>query len=126
MLPATQAAVNTWHLPADRISTDRLAPGRHALRVDSNDRTLRNDSEHRRATHNRWMATRIRRQEDPNYLDKWRVQQCGSCRFWVPLARTWGTDYGACTNPASPRDGNVAFEHDGCHAFADAGSWQVP
>jgi hypothetical protein len=37
-----------------------------------------------------------------------------------------GLDYGACTNSASPLDGRVVFEHDGCDAFADAGAWHAP
>jgi hypothetical protein len=72
------------------------------------------------------MPMRTRRQEDANYLDEWRAQQCGRCRFWLPLTGTWGTDFGACTNRQSPRDGSIAFEHDGCDRFEDAGAWQVP
>jgi hypothetical protein len=72
------------------------------------------------------MAQRDRCQERSDYRDEWRAEQYGRCRFWVPLSGTWGADYGACTNTASPRDSRVAFEHDGCDAFDDAGTWQVP
>jgi Protein of unknown function (DUF3027) len=94
--------------------------------MDDEDRTLRNDPAHRRATHERWMPQRTRKQEDANYRDEWRTQQCGRCRYWIPLAGDWGTDYGGCTNDASARDGGVTFEHDGCDSFADAGVWQSP
>ncbi|MER7741941.1 hypothetical protein ABTX34_27115 [Streptomyces sp. NPDC096538] len=30
-----------------------------------------------------------------------------------------GQDYGACSNPVSPFDGRVRFEHDGCQSFGD-------
>ena len=31
-------------------------------------------------------------------------------------------EYGVCSNPSSPFDGTVRFEHDGCSEFA-AGEW---
>jgi Protein of unknown function (DUF3027) len=75
---------------------------------------LMNDPEHAKDCHKRWMARRHRRQESPDYKDEWRTQQCFSCRFFVPLMGSMKEDYGACTNPTSPFDGRVMFEHDGC------------
>jgi len=72
------------------------------------------------ATHSRWRERRLRKTEDPAYLDEWYAQQCGGCRFWMPLTGILGSDYGGCTNPVSVRDGVVQFEHDGCDAFAPA------
>jgi Protein of unknown function (DUF3027) len=81
---------------------------------------LVNDHQHRHATHQRWVKQRNRQPELEG-------PQCGMCRFWVPLAGPWGADWGACTNPASPRDGRAQFEHDGCHQHQPApGGWIVP
>lgn len=71
-----------------------------------------------RATHERWLDRRLRKQEEPDYRDEWWGAQCGACRYWVPLSGIFGDDYGGCTNPNSPRDGCVQFEHDGCDEFA--------
>ncbi|NRQ38597.1 DUF3027 domain-containing protein [Nonomuraea sp. NN258] len=78
------------------------------------------------AIHRRWVAERHRRTEDPDYREEWYYEQCGSCRFWLPLSGELGRDYGACANPASPFDGRVRFEHDGCEAFQEAGAWSTP
>jgi hypothetical protein len=42
--------------------------------------------------------------------------QCGGCAFYVSLDGALGADWGVCTNVASPHDGQVMFEHDGCAA----------
>ncbi|GAA2211406.1 hypothetical protein GCM10009850_068650 [Nonomuraea monospora] len=78
------------------------------------------------AIHKRWIAERNRRTEDPGYREEWYYEQCGSCRFWLPLSGELGSDYGACANQASPFDGRVRFEHDGCEAFQEAGAWSTP
>ncbi|MGW2214013.1 DUF3027 domain-containing protein [Nonomuraea sp. NPDC001684] len=80
----------------------------------------------RSAIHERWLAERHRRTEDPDYREEWYPKQCGACRFWFPLAGALGTDYGACANAASPFDGRIRFEHDGCDAFQESGTWSVP
>jgi hypothetical protein len=54
------------------------------------------------------------------------IAKSGRCAFWVPLAGSWGLDYGACTNPASPFDRRAQFEHDGCDEFAQAAEWGSP
>ncbi|MFE2885953.1 DUF3027 domain-containing protein [Streptomyces sp. NPDC059272] len=78
------------------------------------------------AIHARWIGKRNRRTDDPGYQEAWYDEQCGACRFWFPLSGNMGSDYGACANGASPFDGAVRFEHDGCDAFEDSGGWAVP
>ena len=65
----------------------------------------------------RWLEQRNRRWEEPGYEAAWAWSQCGGCRHWVALTGVPGYDFGACTNAASPFDGRVRFEHDGCEAF---------
>ncbi|MFG1722055.1 DUF3027 domain-containing protein [Micromonospora chalcea] len=76
--------------------------------------------------HRRWVARRNRDTAAAGYLERWYDEQCGSCRFWFPLAGELGSDYGACANGDSPFDGRVQFEHDGCDEFEDAGGWVTP
>lgn len=76
--------------------------------------------------HSRWVARRHRITGSPGYREEWYSQQCGSCRFWFPLAGEMGTEYGACANAQSELDGRVMFEHDGCDSFEDAGEWVIP
>jgi hypothetical protein len=56
----------------------------------------------------------------PDYQDDWYGKQCLHCRFWVPVSGVFADDYGACTNPDSPFDAQVRFEHDGCEYFTPA------
>ena len=74
-------------------------------------RTERIDAteQERRDIHARWSAHRNR--------PDWHPDQCLFCRFYLPLDGPLGLDYGACANRASPFDGRVMFEHDGCEAF---------
>jgi hypothetical protein len=81
------------------------------------------DPDFRKALHHRWMELRNRRQEDDRYRDEWWGEQCGGCRFWLELGGPLGDDYGGCANPASPSDGRIRFEHDGCDAFVPGGPW---
>lgn len=64
--------------------------------------------------------------DDTDYRDEWRLQQCGACEFWIPFAGAMGDDYGGCTNPASPHDGTIMYEHDGCDQFSPGEEWAVP
>ena len=86
----------------------------------------RHQQRHWQATHERWLDRRHRKQEAPDYQDVWQAQQCGACTFWVPLAGSWGLDWGACSNPRSPLDGRVQFEHDGCAEFRPGSEWASP
>lgn len=74
------------------------------------------EDDHLKATHERW-AAKLNRED-------WHYEQCGRCVFWIPLTRPIGLDWGACTNPQSPFDKQVMFEHDGCDEFKDAGEWR--
>jgi DUF3027 family protein len=76
-----------------------------------------NDEAFRRETHERWVTRVHRDMADAGYRDEWYAEQCGGCRFWLALMGVLGDDYGACSNPDSPFDGTVRFEHDGCEAF---------
>ncbi len=78
----------------------------------------KDDDAHKRDTHARWS-------EAIQYRE-WRFEQCGRCAWWIPLTGEWGLDWGACSNPSSPRDREVVFEHDACPAFEDAGDWITP
>jgi hypothetical protein len=89
----------------------------------SDERDLRRDPRHLAATHERWLARRNRKQEEPSYRDEWWAQQCGMCRFWIALQPPLGSDFGACTNKKSEFDGRVQFEHDGCDHFEQAKEW---
>lgn len=88
-------------------------------------REPREDFRHLGASYQRWMDRRNRKQESPDYRDEWYAEQCGHCRFWVPLTGALGADWGVCTNPRSPFDGRVQFEHDGCDEFEPSEGWAV-
>jgi hypothetical protein len=91
--------------------------------VTSAGRPPKNDMVEAARTHRRWLANRSRYQEADTYRDEWWAEQCGACRWWIPLSGALGNDYGACANPASPFDARVMFEHDGCEHFEDSGDW---
>jgi len=86
--------------------------------------------QHARECHFRWLQYRNNlRPEDEGreeeLPEEWYASQCGGCRYFVPLARQskLGSDWGVCTSEASPLDGRVAFEHDGCDQYSDADGW---
>ena len=81
---------------------------------------------HQRGTHSRWLDGRNRRQDEATYRDEWYAEQCGVCEFWVPLAGQWGRDWGGCSNPRSPFDSTIRFEHDGCDEYSAAADWGQP
>ena len=68
-------------------------------------------------THARWLGALNRLTGEPGYQEEWYWQQCADCVHWCPLAGALGEDWGACSNPRSPFDGRVRFEHDGCVEF---------
>jgi hypothetical protein len=84
-----------------------------------------NDEAFLARTHARWVQRLNRDMDAEEYRDEWYAEQCGGCAYWIALTGALGSDYGACTNPASPRDGRVQFEHDGCDAFVPVaeGEW---
>lgn len=84
---------------------------------------LRNDRAHADACHERWLKVLNREQGSSRYRDEWYAEQCGACRFYVPLSGQFESDWGACTNAESPFDRSVMFEHDGCNQFAASNGW---
>ncbi len=67
--------------------------------------------------HARW-ATKVNRDLSlENPPDEWVLNQCESCRYWIPLAGKFCTDWGACSNSDSKFDRMVQFAHDGCNQF---------
>jgi hypothetical protein len=86
----------------------------------------RHDPAHVAQTKQRWRRLWHRRTDVPGYREEWRSQQCGACEFWIPFAGELGLDYGACTNPASPHEGTIMYEHDGCDSFSPAEVWAIP
>ena len=89
----------------------------------SHNKHVRQDSAHATECHRRWLALRNRKMEESGYQDDWYSQQCGACRYWIPLDGVMGNDYGGCTNGRSAFDKHLMFEHDGCDAFDPAGEW---
>jgi hypothetical protein len=70
--------------------------------------------------HKRWILRRNRREELPGFRDEWYKSQCLFCRFYIPLAGEFIDDWGVCSNPDSPFDRRVMFEHDGCNSQSPA------
>jgi len=82
------------------------------------------NEEHLDATHERWIKLLNRRftavgEEYPDSED----DQCGLCRFYVPLQGIFASDWGVCTNPESQQDRHAMFEHDGCKFYSGASDW---
>lgn len=80
--------------------------------------------------HQRWLEKNCRPYGPPKRTDAIGKQyddgallQCGGCKFYIPLEGSIGMDWGACSNPRSPQDGKVTFEHHGCGAYND---WDLP
>ena len=73
-------------------------------------------------THKRWAASYRPRRDtaDPDYQERWYAEQCGGCAAYLPVLGPLGNDWGVCSNAASPADGTLRFEHDGCEAFTPA------
>jgi hypothetical protein len=82
---------------------------------------LRDDSDHAKRCHQRWIVRLNRNPDKPEYRDAWYREQCFGCRYFIRLAGALAEDYGACTNAASKFDGRVMFEHDGCDSFEPTG-----
>lgn len=82
---------------------------------------LGDDREHVAACHRHWSEAAMT--PGPATLHgrgEWSEDQCGACRYYLPLTGALGADWGICSNSASPCDGVVMFEHDGCNAFSAA------
>ncbi len=71
---------------------------------------LSQNRQHADRCHSRWI-------KNMTHQGEWCEHQCGGCRFYIHLTGEFKSDWGVCTNPLSPRDGIVTFEHDGCDHF---------
>jgi hypothetical protein len=84
---------------------------------------LENDRGHFRETHDRWIKKFPfnRSPDSPSYTEEWLNEQCFTCQYYVSLIGKFQSDWGVCSNPSSPLDGRIMFEHDGCehHSFAE-------
>lgn len=84
--------------------------------------SLITSKQHALRCHERWKK-RLNRAQGPTYRDEWYAEQCGACRFFIPLMGALAEDYGCCSNETSPFDGKAMFEHDGCEQFEEGGDW---
>lgn len=80
-------------------------------------RPLFDDRLHADECHKRWLRKANRD------LSQWDRQQCGCCIFYIRLVAEFNSDWGVCSNAASPFDGRVMFEHDGCDQHVLADDW---
>ncbi len=78
---------------------------------------------HQAKCHLRWRERINRNIADEGCTDSWYREQCGACRYYIPLSGLLAADYGGCTHPESKFDGMVRFEHDGCDRYDYAGDW---
>jgi hypothetical protein len=78
------------------------------------------DEKHGRECHQRWLLKVNRDINASDYRPEWGTQQCGGCRYFVPLVGYLTDDWGGCTNSASLFDKQIMYEHDGCDAFDPA------
>ncbi len=81
---------------------------------------LSEDARRAQETHYRWIS-KIPLNRDyslPDYKDEWRSEQCFQCQFYIKLTGYLETDWGVCSNPLSPLDSRLMFEHDGCDYFS--------
>jgi hypothetical protein len=83
------------------------------------------DDDHSDETHERWIKrkNRVWPTNADDVPDAWINEQCGQCRFYMPLQGLLSTDWGVCSNPESEFDGKVMFEHDGCEHYSGACEW---
>lgn len=83
------------------------------------------DENHAEECHSRWIQ-RMKHDivlADSKDTDICTEQQCGMCRFYIPLRGALSADWGVCSNSLSPYDGTVMFEHDGCAEYSGASEW---
>jgi hypothetical protein len=79
-----------------------------------------------RRLHERWCLRQHIRYGSGHYQDAWYSEQCFSCRFFLVFSHSIGEDWGVCANGASPRDGLVTFEHDGCEGYDVDPRYETP
>jgi len=83
---------------------------------------IKENRQHSDNAHERWVEPFRRRSEHRDGSI-----QCGACRFYIVLEGDFMSDWGMCSNPESPHDGDAKFEHDGCehHVYCKQG-WNGP
>ncbi|MFD7874346.1 DUF3027 domain-containing protein [Streptomyces sp. NPDC059766] len=115
----------SWRLSAGSVQIDLANSARGRERMASGRPQTDGNGDASDDVHGRWLQLLHRSTGNPSYRDEWFDEQCGGCRFWIPLSGDLGLDWGACTHAASRFDGRVRFEHDGCEHFSvrDDGSF---
>ena len=68
------------------------------------------------------MTRRNRTEADPKD-DELGSAQCGKCRSIIPIEGALASDWGVCSNPRSPFDGRIMWEHDACAEYESADGW---
>lgn len=83
---------------------------------------LSEDRQYAQQTFYRWLSKfpKNRDNTSSDYRDEWVNEQCFTCQYYVKLTGVVGMDWGVCSNPLSPLDGRVTYEHDGCNFFSFA------
>ncbi len=84
-------------------------------------KSLSENREHTAKTSRRWhnKILRNRTADSPDFKDEWLQEECLFCQYYVKLSGLLGVDWGVCTNPSSPFDTRLMFEHDGCKFFLE-------
>ena len=91
----------------------------------NDDEPLVLSQEHAALCHERWVSRMNRPWSEvtDDVRDTWTTDQCGGCRFYIPVTGALASDWGVCSNDMSPFDGRVMFEHDGCDSYSGASEW---
>jgi len=82
--------------------------------------------EHTRACSARWpghIGNLTPGQSMSDLPDEWYNNQCGQCRYYIPVMGLLGFDWGLCSSANSDFDGRVMYEHDGCSEYSGADAW---
>jgi hypothetical protein len=93
---------------------ERAAKTAHHISAMSN---KADDSQHFHECHERWVKKGNRPISQDDTPEAWVETQCMTCAYYLQLPGKFAFDWGVCSNPKSPMDGKVTFEHDGCDFF---------
>jgi hypothetical protein len=78
---------------------------------------LLDDREHANQTHYRWHQLNTD-EGIKAYIqgkdDQAMALECFACQYYVFLQGKFSKDWGVCSNPASPYDRHLMYEHHGC------------
>ncbi len=95
-------------------------------KIKEDDPPLALNAEHCHSCHARWIQDRNNTSANQGLEelpDEWYNEQCGQCHYYIPVKGILASDWGVCSNVASPFDGRVRFEHDGCSEYSGASAW---